>query len=142
MIKLTGSMVDMAKMTEFADMVKRKKELEEEVKKLNGKIEKLGDALVKQMQAAGMTKVSLSEHGTLFVKATVMPKFIEGKTREDVMKALKADGAGDIVKENYNTQTFAATVREIEANDEWELYGNLSQVVEATTQYKLTLRKK
>jgi hypothetical protein len=77
----------------------------------------------------------------MYIRSQIWPKFKDGMTRADVVKAMKLDGISeDFLKEDYNGQSFAAYIREIEQAGEL-LPEHLSKVVEPSEKFNLVRLK-
>lgn len=99
------------------------------------------DPLLEQLATAGIPRLPFDRYGTLHTTSQVWPAFLEGKSRPDVVAAMKLDGLDDYLKEDYNAISFAAFVRGI-LNENEELPENLAKCVEGKERFKLVLRKK
>lgn len=136
-----GNGVDMEKLIEFASLDIQLKELEAKTKSIKNAKAKLEEPLLTQMTNSGINSMSLEGLGTLYIRSQIWPKFLDGKTRADVVKALKEDGLSeDFLKEDYNGQSFAAYIREIEQAGE-KLPEHLSKVVEPSEKFNLVRLK-
>ena len=58
----------------------------------------------------------------------------------DEIEALKADGLGDILREDYNSQTFNSLIRDIESSGRG-LPEHLARVIEISEKYELRTRR-
>ena len=129
--------VDMEMLIEFAELDVKIRELNQQIKAIKSEKLKMEDTLLEQMTDSGVGKISLEGLGTLYIRSQIWPKFKEGKTRMDVMQAMIADGiSDDFIKEDYNTQSFAAYIREVEKSGD-SLPQNLMKVVEASERFNL-----
>jgi len=136
-----GTGVDMEMLTEFAKLDVQLKEFEMKVKSIKNAKSKLEGPLLEQMVNSGINSMSLEGLGTLYIRSQIWPKFLEGKTRADVVTAMKEDGiAEDFVKEDYNANSFAAYIREMENNGE-SLPEHLAKVVEPSEKFNLVRLK-
>lgn len=134
-MKMVG--VDMEMLIEFAELDVKIRELNQQIKAIKSEKLKMEDTLLEQMTDSGVGKISLEGLGTLYIRSQIWPKFKEGKTRMDVMQAMIADGiSDDFIKEDYNTQSFAAYIREVEKSGD-SLPQNLMKVVEASERFNL-----
>jgi len=132
-----GMGVDLEMLTEFAKLDLQLKEFEMKVKSIKNVKSKLEAPLLEQMANSGVNSMNLEGLGTLYIRCTVWPKFKDGKTRADVVAAMKEDGISeDFLKEDYNANSFAAYVREIENTGE-EFPEHLATVVEASEKFNL-----
>jgi hypothetical protein len=136
-----GNGVDMDMLTEFASLDIQLKELESKMKSIKNAKAKLEEPLLTQMTNSGINSMSLEGLGTLYIRSQIWPKFKDGMTRADVVKAMKLDGISeDFLKEDYNGQSFAAYIREIEQAGEL-LPEHLSKVVEPSEKFNLVRLK-
>ena len=133
--------VDIAMMVQYAELDKKQKDLEAQIKSIKNTKAKAEQILLEQMSMAGVSKMTLDGLGTLYVRSQIWPKFKDGKTRVDVIRAMKEDGiAEDFLKENYNANAFAAYVREVERAGD-SLPPHLIKVVEPSEKFNLIRTK-
>jgi hypothetical protein len=128
----------MEEINRFATLMKSKKELQRQIKEIDADLAKMEEPLLEAMASTGLQSLKLAGGGTLYVRSQVWPKYLDGKGRPDVIEALKADGLGEYLKEDYNAIQFAAFVRELDADGE-PLPDHLAECVEPSERFKLVL---
>jgi hypothetical protein len=102
---------------QFADKYLRLKELEQEVKQIKEEISVIEQALIEKFAEDGVKKMSLEGGVTLRVDCKIWPKILT--SNEEAIAAIKAAGMTELLtKENYQTQTLASFLRELDKNDE------------------------
>lgn len=95
---------------QYRTMQEQKKELDARVKSLSEEIRKLDLALSDAMAEAELDR--FSRNGTTFyLKSRLFAAPVAGK-KEDMMRALKANGYGSIVTETVNANTLASFIKE------------------------------
>ena len=95
---------------QYRTMQEHKKELDARVKSLSEEIRKLDLALSDAMAEAELDR--FSRNGTTFyLKSRLFAAPVAGK-KEDMMRALKANGYGSIVTETVNANTLASFIKE------------------------------
>ena len=95
---------------QYRAMQEQKKELDAKVKSLGEEIRKLDLALSDAMAEAELDR--FSRNGTTFyLKSRLFAAPVAGK-KEDMMRALKANGYGSIVTETVNANTLASFIKE------------------------------
>ena len=95
---------------QYRTMQEQKKELDAQVKSLGEEIRKLDLALSDAMAEAELDR--FSHNGTTFyLKSRLFASPAAGK-QEAMIKALKANGYGSIVKESVNANTLASFIKE------------------------------
>ena len=95
---------------QYRAMQEQKKELDAQVKSLGEEIRKLDLALSDAMAEAELER--FSHNGTTFyLKSRLFASPAAGK-QEAMIKALKANGYGSIVKETVNANTLASFIKE------------------------------
>jgi len=130
---------------DFADQLKAKKQLkkdlEEQVKAVNGEIEQLDQQLSDAM--AEVECPNFAHGGSTFYLNTRLYASPKSGMAEDMIQALRAHGFGDIVKETVNANTLASFCKEqialsgeAEAIPDW-----LAQVVNTFEKVSVGIRK-
>lgn len=131
--------VSMEKLKEFVDLEKRRRVLEAELAVVKKQAGDLEPVLREQFAVSGVQNMKL-DGLTVSLRRSVYPKYRDGFGRSDVIEALKLDGLSDLLKEDYNTSSFTALVRDIESSGgPWPQ--NLVRVVEVSEQYELRTLK-
>lgn len=131
--------LNMEEINRYATLMRSKKELNRQIKEIDVELAKMEEPLLEAMASSGLQSLKLTGGGTLFVRTQVWPKFLEGKDRRHVLVALKKDGLGEYIKEDFNANQFAAFVREVHASDDQQLPPHLAECVEASERFKLVL---
>lgn len=131
--------VNMEKLKVFVDLEKRRRVLEAELAVVKKQAGDLEPVLREQFAVSGVQNMKM-DGLTVSMRRSVFPKYREGFGRSDVIEALKLDGLSDLLKEDYNTSSFTALVRDIESSgNPWP--ENLARVIEASEQYELRTLK-
>jgi hypothetical protein len=102
----------------FVSLIKAKKHTEANLDAIKDELKSLEDGIMTDFEKSGMKNCSV-DGMTVYIHRTlgVQPKV----DKADVVRALKACGIGDeYVKEDYNTNSLAAYIREA-AKEEREL---------------------
>jgi hypothetical protein len=128
---------------ELADKLKtakdRKKELEAQVKELNGEIDSLDTALSDAMADADVDK--FSRNGSTFYLNSRLFASPQAGRKDALMKALKDNGYGSIVVETVNANTLASFCKEQLAANNDELPDWLRDVVNTFDKVTVGIRK-
>jgi hypothetical protein len=100
------------KAAEFVDLTKRRKELQEELTRVEEKLKALSAQLIQAFETSpGVNKISVNGM-TVFPRRQV---FASPKVdREHAIQVLKDAGYGSFVQPNYNANSVTALVRELE----------------------------
>ena len=120
--------MDLAK--KFGSLVSRKRDIEDELRAVKSEIASLDKLLLEEMRNNQMERLHIADC-TLYIHKMLIAKPKEGRGRADVVEKLRLCGLGDLVSENYNSNTLSAWVREQLANGE-QLPELLSSVVDTT----------
>jgi len=131
--------LDTWKLTRFVELHRVKREMEAALRKVEDEIAVLEPILREQFAVAGIQSMSVNGM-TAYVSRQVFPKYKDGAGRGDVIEALKADGLGDILREDYNSQTFNSLIRDIESSGRG-LPEHLARVIEISEKYELRTRR-
>jgi hypothetical protein len=92
------------------ELTDTKKNLAELVKATNAAIESTSESMLAIMDSKEMTQVRFEGLGLFFVQGSTFPK-VEGK--EQFHEWLKANGQGDLIKEEVHSQTLRAFVKNL-----------------------------
>lgn len=131
--------ISMDRLKEFVALEKRRRVLEAELAVVKKQAGDLEPVLREQFAVSGVQNMKM-DGLTVSIRRSVYPKYRDGFGRGDVIEALKLDGLSDLLKEDYNTSTFTALVRDIESSGApWPQ--NLVRVVEVSEQYELRTQK-
>ena len=95
---------------ELKALMNEKKELEEKTKDVNSKIEEIDKNLSEAMANEELDKFTHSGN-TFYLKSRLFASPIAGK-KEDLIKALKDNGFGDLVVEQVNANTLSSFIKE------------------------------
>lgn len=99
--------------TVFAGLTDRKRELEAELKEIEGQLKVLQPQLLAYFAESGFKLVRLERYTISPIREPwVYPA--QGQDRQSVIEALKACGMGHYVFEQYNTKSLTKYVRELE----------------------------
>jgi hypothetical protein len=100
----------------FVELSKRKNQLEAELKAVKADIEAVKDPLMQQFSQDGMTKATV-DGMTVYISSQLWASAKDGDAA-GACAVLKKIGLADYVKENFNTQSLSAYVREVAKNGE------------------------
>jgi phosphoserine phosphatase len=131
--------MNIERLKEFADLYLKHKKLDAECKALAKELEQMEQGLIEHLIDEGVNKVSLNGGITVAIANQVWPKYKPGKTREDLVKALKESGLECLVTTGVNAQTFAALLREYERDG--NIPPAIAEVVEASDVNKLKAKQ-
>lgn len=125
----------------FAELDQAKDEMEAKLKDIKKELETMSDALVNQFMDQQIQKISIKGGVTLRLDCKIWPKKKDGVSTPEVVNAIKAAGMPELlVKENYQTQSLAAYLRELDKSGE-SLPPELSAVIEPNPVYKIIATK-
>ena len=128
---------------ELADKLKtakdRKKELEAQVKELNGEIDSLDMALSDAMAEADVDK--FSRNGSTFYLNSRLFASPQAGRKDALMQALKDNGYGSIVVETVNANTLASFCKEQLAANNDDLPDWLRDLVNTFDKVTVGIRK-
>lgn len=128
---------------ELADRLKsakdKKKEIDAESKELGAKIEELDLALSDAMAEAECERFSRNG-STFYLNTRLYASPIAGQ-KEAMFQALKENGYGGLVTETVNANTLASFVKEQMAENNDEVPGWISEVVNTFEKVSVGIRK-
>jgi len=114
----------------FAHLTREKRQLNQRIKEIEGKLEVLQFQLRDLLGADGFQSVGV-EGFTIFLRKQLFVRAREAWMAADVIAALKRNGMGHFVKEQYNSKTLSAHIRQLEVAHADELRsGELTTVGE------------
>lgn len=130
----------MAQLADIVGLLRRKAELERELRAVTDAIAARQQAALDWFVEAGIDKVQ-HDGMTLFPRAELWASLAEGASTDDLCAALDAVGinSADIVKERVNTQTLSAVVRELTRDG--EVPPELLAVIKVSEVFKLGHRE-
>ena len=131
------------KMFEFADELKRlrdlKAELEEQVKEITARIDQ-ADYRLSELMAESETQ-NFTRAGTMFCLTTKTRASATAGVKDDLFQALRANGYGDLVYETVNANSLSSFIKEqIEGNGD-SLPGWLEGLVNVFDKTTVSVRK-
>jgi hypothetical protein len=100
----------------FGALVKEKRDLEAELRRVKDEMGTLEPLVLDEMQNNQMDRMHLD--GQTIYMHRILTSKAKGGNRNAVVAALKAEGLGDLVAEGYNANSLSAWVREQLAADE------------------------
>jgi hypothetical protein len=134
--------MDMNTARRFAALVAKKKRAEADLKAAKEEMAELEPMVLQMLTDEGMENLKLTVDGdriTLYPH-TMLWAFPKEGDRLGVVRALKRARLGDFVREDYNTSTFSAWVRERLANGQ-ALPPTIAKVIEIQEQVTLRGRR-
>ena len=120
--------MDMNLAKRFAALILRKRNSEDELRAVKSEIASLEPLLLEEMRNNQMERLHMADT-TLYMHRMLVTK--PKGDRQQVVERLRQCGLGDLLTENYNSNTLSAWVREHLANGE-QLPELLAPVVETT----------
>jgi hypothetical protein len=123
--------MDLAICRKYAALLERKRQLDDDTRMLRAEIAQLEPMVMEELTNNGMTNLQVATpdgHVTLYTSSMLVARPKNGN-RARVIAALKDANMGDLVAENYNSNTLSAFVRETLAN-EGELPTGLTDALE------------
>jgi hypothetical protein len=131
--------MDTETISKWAKLNQEKKELEKKIDGIKEEMSVLESAIIDEMANDGITQIKLTNGlGAVYLHKQIWPK-METDDRDVVVQAVKMVYP-EIVKENYNTNTLAAIMREMDANGE-SLPGAWEGIITASEKFSLRNRR-
>ena len=130
-------MIDGARLAEYIELTARKRALDDDLKELNERLVLIELELLDQFEAAGVDKIGKDGY-TLYMARSLRPRAKDGD-RERMLEAIKANGYGDLVKEDIHPKRLEAIVRELDGQG--EMPGWAKGTIEIYEQYNIRVRK-
>ena len=134
--------MDMKTARRFAALVAKKKRAEADLKAAKEEMAELEPVVLQMLTDEGLKdlKMTVDGMGVTLYPHTMLWAFPKEGDRPGVVRALKRARLGDFVKEDYNTSTFSAWVRERLANGQ-DLPPTIAEVIEVQEQVTLRGRR-
>ncbi|MDD3513540.1 MAG: hypothetical protein PHV21_06020 [Synergistaceae bacterium] len=130
-------MIDGARLAEYIELTARKRALDDDLKELNERLVLIEMELLDQFEAAGVDKIGKDGY-TLYMARSLRPRAKDGD-RERMLEAIKANGYGDLVKEDIHPKRLEAIVRELDGQGEMPDWAK--GTIEIYEQYNIRVRK-
>jgi len=130
-------MIDGARLAEYIELTARKRALDDDLKELNERLVLIEMELLDQFEAAGVDKIGKDGY-TLYMARSLRPRAKDGD-RERMLEAIKANGYGDLVKEDIHPKRLEAIVRELDGQG--EMLDWAKGTIEIYEQYNIRVRK-
>jgi len=127
---------------EFADMTKRKRDLQSQVDTLTELLTAKEEVLLTRFGDEGLESVKIKlgkEAFTLFPRREIWASPVPGEEKK-LFSLLRRNHYGDLIKEKVNTQSLSALVREFD-KDGKKLPAAWAKVVKVTEKFKIGTRK-
>ena len=131
-------MLNTKKLMKYARLYRARKKLKAKYEKLGKELEAMEGPLLTHMADEQTDKINLVGGYVVYTDTKIWPRLLA--SREEVIKALKECGHGDIVAESYNTNTLAAWLRELDM-EEKELPEELQDFIEPNRVTSLISKK-
>lgn len=134
----SDTQIDIENMRRYVALTQRKRAAEGEVDELKRELARLESKLLEDFERAGVDSMRIDgmtvyPHRQLFANA-------RDGDKERAVEALRACGLDDYVKEQFNTQSLSAYVRELDELEE-PLPEPLAEALDVYTKYTLRVRK-
>jgi hypothetical protein len=127
---------------EFADMTRRKRDLQSQVDTLTELLTAKEEALLTRFGDEGLESVKIKlgkEAFTLFPLRQLWASAVPGQEKK-LFSLLRRNHYGDLIKEKVNTQSLSALIREID-KDGKNLPPAWQKVVKVTEKFRVATRK-
>lgn len=133
-----SSQINVEQMRRYVELTKRKRQAEGELDELKKELSRLETKLLEDFERAGVDSMRIDgmtvyPHRQLFANA-------RDGDKERAVEALRACGLDDYVKEQFNTQSLSAYVRELDELEE-PLPPPLAEALDIHEKYTLRVRK-
>jgi hypothetical protein len=122
---------------EFLQLTLRKRELEEQIKEIDGRLNELQEQSLTLFEREGISSLRLDGH-TVYLHRQVWASV--DASNPYALAELKRNGLGDLVKPTVNGQTLSAWVRERQEEDK-PIPPVLAQYLKISEKYGLRARK-
>lgn len=122
----------------FIELETRKRELKEELERLEAEKAEIEQSLLKHFEESGIQKVSMNGM-TVYLHRQIWASAKEGN-KEALCNALKKSPLKDLVYITYNSNKLSAIVREYESEGK-SLPRSIADLIEVTEQFSIRLRK-
>lgn len=130
-------MIDGARLAEYIELTARKRALDDDLKELNERLVMIELELLDQFEAAGVDKIGKDGY-TLYMARSLRPRAKDGD-RDRMLEAIKANGYGDLVKEDIHPKRLEAIVKELDGQGEMPDWAK--DTIEIYEQYNIRVRK-
>ena len=130
-------MIDGARLAEYIELTARKRALDDDLKELNERLVLIELELLDQFEAAGVDKIGKDGY-TLYMARSLRPRAKDGD-RDRMLEAIKANGYGDLVKEDIHPKRLETIVKELD--EQGEMPGWAKDTIEIYEQYNIRVRK-
>ena len=134
--------MDNSMIFQMADELKalkdEKKKKDDELKELTAKIEELDENLSNAMIDSELDKFTHSG-STFYLKSRLFASAVAGK-KEDMINALKNNGAGELVVEQVNANTLSSFIKEEQERTGKEVPDYLADIVQVFTKTSVGIR--
>jgi hypothetical protein len=131
-------MLDTEKLMRYARLFSARKKLKMKYEALGKEIEAQEQGLIAHLAENQVDRVNLTGGFVVYFDTKIWPKLLV--SREKVVEALKEAGHGDIVAENFNTNSLASWLRELDAGGE-DVPEELRSVLEKNEVTSLLVKK-
>lgn len=130
-------MIDGARLAEYIELTARKRALDDDLKELKERLVMIELELLDQFVAAGVDKIGKDGY-TLYMARSLRPRAKDGD-RDRMLEAIKANGYGDLVKEDIHPKRLETIVKELD--EQGEMPGWAKDTIEIYEQYNIRVRK-
>jgi hypothetical protein len=113
----TDGQIDMNLVRRYKALKEQQAISEAEAKAMKDEAEIIEEQLIEQFSEAGVQNLNV-DGKTVYLHRSIYAQRLPDKTAEDVIAALEAAGAGDLVKPTVNANTLSAYVRELTEDDD------------------------
>jgi hypothetical protein len=101
--------MDLELMRQWMSLDERKRQLKADLDEVNAQLDEIDDAVTNEFIANGIDKVSIDGR-TVYVACDRWPKVL--KDKPSLLSAMRTNGLGDFVKEDFNTQSLRGVINE------------------------------
>lgn len=130
--------VDIERTRRYVELTKRKRQAEDDLDEVKKELARLEGQLLEDFEHAGVDSMRIDGH-TVYPHRQLFANARDGD-KERAVEALRACGLHDYVKEQFNTQSLSAYVRELDELEE-PLPQPLADALDVYEKFTLRVRK-
>lgn len=130
--------LDIEKLKQFVRLSEQKSELEGALEVVKKNLAELEPEILEGFEELGAQNMNIDGR-TVYIHSQIWAGSVDGNTQA-LVDSLKANGHGDLVKEQYNSNTLSAWVRELLKNGE-EIPAPIQPHINITEKFSVRTRK-
>lgn len=131
--------MDVDRLRKYVMHRRRQRELEAELAEVKDEANALEQYLLEDFAEAGIDRMTI-EGQTIYLHRQLWAQVPAGVEKAEVIEAMKDAGVDHFVREDFNTQTVSAWLRELEREGE-EVPTELEGLLESSERYSLRVRR-